>query len=91
MAVTASFTDEEVPDGHIRIRRFDNEAQRVEFEAAVHDGDHWNDVIDPVVKDLSIPGKSVATRAAPAPCLAPGRPVLGPRCCVTFPAKAAYS
>ncbi|MYS85772.1 NIPSNAP family protein [Embleya scabrispora] len=72
MMVTASFTDEEDPDGYIWIRRFDNEVQRVELYAAVYDSDLWNDVIEPVVKDLLILEKSVVTRAAPTPCFAPG-------------------
>ncbi|MFE3205852.1 NIPSNAP family protein [Embleya sp. NPDC059237] len=72
MTVTASFTDEEDPDGYIWIRRFDNEVQRVELYAAVYDSDHWNDVIDLVVKDLLIVEKSVVTRAAPTPGFASG-------------------
>ncbi|GCD93143.1 NIPSNAP family protein [Embleya hyalina] len=75
MTVTASFTDEEDPDGYIWIRRFDSEARRVRLYAAVYDDDHWTDVIDPVVQDLLLVEKSVVTRAAPTPAFALGRHV----------------
>ncbi|KJK57476.1 NIPSNAP family protein [Saccharothrix sp. ST-888] len=67
MTVTASFIDEEDPDGYVWIRRFDDEAQRVELYAAVYESDRWNNEISPAVKELLIPEKSVVTRAVPTP------------------------
>lgn len=67
MSVTASFIDEEDPDGYIWIRRFQDEAQREELYAAVYGSDRWRDEIGPVVHDLLIPENSVITRAVPTP------------------------
>ncbi|QHC23285.1 NIPSNAP family protein [Streptomyces sp. GS7] len=65
MTVTASFIDEEDPDGYLWIRRFDDEARREELYAAVYESDRWRDEIRPVVQELLIPEKSVITRAVP--------------------------
>jgi quinol monooxygenase YgiN len=67
VSVTASFVDDEDPDGYVWIRRFDDEAQRKELYAAVYDSDRWQSEISPVVKELLIPEKSVITRAVPTP------------------------
>jgi hypothetical protein len=67
VSVTASFVDDEDPDGYVWIRRFDDEAQRKELYAAVYDSDRWQSEISLVVKDLLIPDKSVITRAVPTP------------------------
>ncbi|GGU80209.1 NIPSNAP family protein [Streptomyces albospinus] len=65
MTVTASFIDEEDPDGYVWIRRFDDEAHREELYAAVYESDRWRDGIRPAVQELLIPEKSVITRAVP--------------------------
>lgn len=65
MTVTASFIDEEDPDGYVWIRRFDDEAQREKLYAAAYDSDRWRLEIGPMVQDLLIPEKSVITRAVP--------------------------
>ncbi|MEY9892798.1 hypothetical protein ABIA31_006476 [Catenulispora sp. MAP5-51] len=67
MAVTASFVDEEDPDGYIWIRRFDDETQRENLYAAVYEDDRWKNEIGPVVYGLLIPEKSVVTRVVPTP------------------------
>ncbi|MFJ9034111.1 NIPSNAP family protein [Streptomyces sp. NPDC102274] len=67
MTVTASFIDEEDPDGYVWIRRFDDEAQREELYAAAYENDRWRHEIGPVVDDLLILEKSVITRAVPTP------------------------
>lgn len=67
MSVTASFIDEEDPDGYIWIRRFQDEAQREELYAAVYQSARWQEEISPVVDDLLIPENSVVTRAVPTP------------------------
>ena len=70
MDVTASFVDEEDPDGYVWIRRFNDEEQRVALYAAVYESDRWNDEIGPAVKELLITEKSVVTRAVPTPASA---------------------
>jgi hypothetical protein len=67
MTVTASFIDDEDPDGYVWIRRFDGEAQRERLYAAVYENDRWQNEISPVVEDLLILEKSVITRAVPTP------------------------
>lgn len=70
MDVTASFVDEEDPDGYVWIRRFNDEEQRVALYSAVYESDRWNDEIGPAVKELLITEKSVVTRAVPTPASA---------------------
>lgn len=70
MDVTASFIDEEDPDGYVWIRRFPDEARRVALYAAVYESDRWNNEIGPAVKELLIPEKSVVTRVVPTPASA---------------------
>lgn len=65
MSVTASFIDEENPDGYIWIRRFEDETQRRELYDAVYSSGRWLNEISPIVKELLIPEKSVVTRAVP--------------------------
>jgi hypothetical protein len=67
MTVTASFVDEQDPDGYIWIRRFDDETQRENLYAAVYEDDRWKNEIGPVVYGLLIPEKSVVTRVVPTP------------------------
>ncbi|WP_329586091.1 NIPSNAP family protein [Kitasatospora sp. NBC_01250] len=67
MDITASFIDEEDPDGYIWIRRFEDEAQREELYAAVYESDRWRDEIRPAVMELLIPEATVVTRAVPTP------------------------
>lgn len=70
MDVTASFIDEEDPDGYLWIRRFADEEQRAALYAAVYDSDRWNNEISPAATELLIPEKSVVTRAVPTPASA---------------------
>jgi hypothetical protein len=70
MTITASFVDEEDPDGYVWIRRFDNEAQRVALYAATHDDPRWTDDIFPTVAGLLIIDRTVVTRAVPTPASA---------------------
>ena len=67
MSVTASFVDEEDPDGYVWIRRFDDEAQRVALYAASYDSERWQNEIAPVVTGLLLLDQSVITRVAPTP------------------------
>jgi hypothetical protein len=67
MSVTASFIDEEDPDGYVWIRRFEDEAERVRLYAAVYEHERWVTEIGPAVRELLIPEKSVITRAVPTP------------------------
>ena len=65
MTVTASFVDEEDPDGYVWIRRFEDEAQREELYAAVYQSERWRDEIGSAVQDFLIPEQSVVTCAVP--------------------------
>ncbi|MTD58919.1 NIPSNAP family protein [Amycolatopsis pithecellobii] len=70
MSVTASFIDEDDPDGYVWIRGFEDEAQRKERYAAVYESDRWQNEISPVVQELLIPEKIVVTRVVPTPASA---------------------
>jgi quinol monooxygenase YgiN len=65
MTVTATFVDEEDPDGYVWMRRFDDEAQREAVYAATHDDPRWTDDIFPAVADLLLIERTVVTRAVP--------------------------
>lgn len=67
MTVTASFIDEEDQDGHVWIRRFDDEAQREELYAAVYQSERWQGEIGPVIEDLLILDEIAVTRVVPTP------------------------
>ncbi|WP_329485584.1 NIPSNAP family protein [Kitasatospora sp. NBC_01246] len=67
MVITASFVDEEHPDGYVWIRRFEDEAHRVEAYAAVYESDRWVAELGPAVADLLFLDKSVVTRVVPTP------------------------
>ncbi|MGV9271359.1 NIPSNAP family protein [Kitasatospora sp. NPDC003701] len=67
MVITASFVDEEDPDGYLWIRRFEDEAQRVEAYAAVYESERWTDELGPAVEDLLFVDRSVVTRVVPTP------------------------
>jgi quinol monooxygenase YgiN len=67
MTITASFVDEEDPDGYVWIRRFDDEAHRAAAYAATHDDPRWIDEIFPAVADLLLIDRTVVTRAVPTP------------------------
>jgi quinol monooxygenase YgiN len=70
MSVTASFVDEEDPDGYVWIRRFDDEAHRAALYAATHDDPRWTDEIFPAVAGLLVLDRTVVTRAVPTPASA---------------------
>ena len=65
MTITASFVDDEDPDGYVWIRRFDDEAHRAALYAATHDHPRWIDEIFPAVADLLLIDRTVVTRAVP--------------------------
>lgn len=65
MSVTASFIDEEDPDGYVWIRRFENEEQRVALYAAVYDSERWKNEIGVKAKELMV--SSHVTRVVPTP------------------------
>lgn len=67
MSVTASFIDEENPDGYVWIRRFEDEAQREALYAAVYESDRWRNEIRPAIMELLIPEETAVTRAVPTP------------------------
>ncbi|MFC5146850.1 NIPSNAP family protein [Streptomyces aureoversilis] len=67
MDITASFTDEEDPDGYVWIRRFASEEQRRELYAAVYDSDRWQHEMRPVVEQLLLMDRTVVTRVRPTP------------------------
>ncbi|MEU8974640.1 NIPSNAP family protein [Streptomyces monashensis] len=67
MDVTASFLDDQDPNGYVWIRRFEDEAQSAALYKAVYDHDRWKNEIGPVVYDLLLPEKTVVTRVVPTP------------------------
>jgi len=70
MTVTASFVDEEDPDGYVWIRRFEDEDQRVALYAAAYDHERWQKEIEPAVSELLLLDQSVITRVVPTPASA---------------------
>jgi hypothetical protein len=67
MTITASFVDDEDPDGYVWIRRFDDETHRAALYAATHDDPRWIDEIFPAIADLLLIDRTVVTRAGPPP------------------------
>lgn len=67
MTVTASFVDQEDPDGYVWIRRFEDEQQRVALYAAAYESERWQSEIMPVVSGLLLLDQSVITRVVPTP------------------------
>jgi hypothetical protein len=67
MSVTASFVDEEDPDGYVWIRRFEDEQEREALYANVYQSDRWRDEIDPKVKSLLLVDRIKVTRVVPTP------------------------
>jgi NIPSNAP len=65
MVVTASFVDDEDPDGYVWIRRFDDETHRAAAYAATHDDAQWTDHIFPAIRELLVLDRTVVTRAVP--------------------------
>jgi hypothetical protein len=67
MSVTASFVDEEDPDGYVWIRRFEDEEERIALYANVYESDRWRDEIGPKVRSLLFVDQMKVTRVVPTP------------------------
>jgi hypothetical protein len=67
MTITASFVDDEDPDGYVWIRRFDDEDHRAALYAATQNDPQWIDGIFPAVADLLLIDRTIVTRAVPTP------------------------
>ncbi|GHF68337.1 hypothetical protein FHX82_003585 [Amycolatopsis bartoniae] len=67
MSVTASFVDEEDPDGYVWIRRFQDEQERAALYANVYGSDRWRNEIDPKVKSFLLVDQIKVTRVVPTP------------------------
>lgn len=67
MTVTASFIDDEDPDGYVWMRRFDDETHRTTAYAAAHDDPRWRQQMFPVIGELLLIERTVVTRAIPTP------------------------
>jgi hypothetical protein len=67
MSVTASFVDEEDPDGYVWIRRFEDEQERETLYANVYQSDRWRNEFDPKVKDFLLVDRIKVTRIVPTP------------------------
>jgi hypothetical protein len=67
MSVTASFVDDEDPDGYVWIRRFEDEAERERLYANVYQSDRWRNELDPKVKDFLLVDRIKVTRVVPTP------------------------
>jgi hypothetical protein len=67
MSITASFVDEEDPDGYVWIRRFEDESERESRYADVYQSDRWRDEIGPKVKSFLLVDRIKVTRVVPTP------------------------
>ncbi|WP_439382815.1 NIPSNAP family protein [Amycolatopsis lexingtonensis] len=67
MSVTASFVDEEDPDGYVWIRRFEDEQERERLYAKVYESDRWRDEFGPEVRRLLLVDRIKVTRVVPTP------------------------
>ncbi|SEQ92565.1 NIPSNAP family protein [Lentzea albida] len=65
MSVTASFVDEEDPDGYVWIRRFADEEERIALYANVYESERWQQEIGPAVRELLLVDQIKVTRAVP--------------------------
>jgi hypothetical protein len=65
MSVTASFVDEEDPDGYVWIRRFADEDDRIALYANVYESERWQGEIAPRVRELLLMDQMKVTRAVP--------------------------
>ncbi|TVT35606.1 NIPSNAP family containing protein [Amycolatopsis rhizosphaerae] len=65
MSVTASFVDEEDPDGYVWIRRFEDEQERTALYADVYQSDRWRAELDPKVKSFVLVDQIKVTRVVP--------------------------
>lgn len=62
---TASFVAEDNPTTYIWIRRFENEAEKVQLYKDIYESDHWKTVISPQIDKLLHRDKSVIQRLLP--------------------------
>ncbi|SDG98438.1 NIPSNAP protein [Lentzea fradiae] len=67
MSITASFVDEEDPDGYVWIRRFEDEQERKALYANVYESDEWRDELAPKVRGLLLADRITVTRVVPTP------------------------
>ncbi|MFD2421822.1 NIPSNAP family protein [Amycolatopsis pigmentata] len=67
MSVTASFVDEEDPDGYVWIRRFEDEQERIALYANVYESDRWQEELAPKVQSFLLVDQSKVTRVVPTP------------------------
>jgi hypothetical protein len=65
MVVVAAFLEEDSPDVYMWIRRFRDEAHRIELRAAVYDSDQWKNDIAPRLDGLVIVEDIEVTRLTP--------------------------
>jgi len=71
MTVTASFVDDEDPDGYVWIRRFDDEANRAALYAATHDdpgGPTRSTPPSPACCGWTAPSSPAPSPPPPRPC-----------------------
>jgi hypothetical protein len=65
MNILGSFIDEEDENGFVWLRRFDDEAHRVELYAAVYEDEEWKTNISPDIPTMMDRSKIVVTRVEP--------------------------
>lgn len=65
MSVTASFVDEEDPDGYVWIRRFEDEQERIALYAGVYESDRWREELGPKVSSFLLLDQIKVTRVVP--------------------------
>ncbi|MFN0096409.1 MAG: NIPSNAP family protein [Dehalococcoidia bacterium] len=67
MVILASFAGEEDESAYVWIRRFKDEAARVQLYDAVYKSDHWNTVIAPKIAHMLVRDQIKVTRLTPTP------------------------
>lgn len=65
IVVLGSFVGEDNADTYVWIRRFENEAERVQKYAAVYESDHWKTDLLPRVQELVFREQHRITRLTP--------------------------
>ncbi len=65
MEILGSFIDEEDENGFVWLRRFDDEAHRLELYAAVYEDDEWKNDISPEIPSMMDRPQIKVTRLIP--------------------------
>ena len=67
VVVVGSFVDEEDPDHHVWIRRFDSEDERKRLYQAIYESEIWQTEMLPLVTDMIDRERSIISRLNATP------------------------